>query len=56
MSLLNIARRRLFNQRIDPAKYSQPGEAVSWLGALQALNYISARWAVSLHCEKATNA
>ena len=45
-----IIRQRLNNQHIImPARpFSQPGELVAWMGAVQAQNYPSAKWGISL--------
>ena len=56
MTVPEIARQRLHNQRITQGKISRPGEVVAWLGAMQAQDYPSARWAVGLRCKGATNA
>jgi hypothetical protein len=36
MPNLNIAHRRLYNQRINNPIFEQPDEVVRWLGAIQA--------------------
>ncbi len=45
---MNIARQRLYNQRIAGSSFEQPGDVVTWLGAVQAQDYLSALWAVGL--------
>jgi ribosomal protein L16/L10AE len=43
-----ILRRRLAAQRISTGALADPGEVVSWLGAVQAQDYLAALWAVGL--------
>jgi len=43
-----IAKQRLYNQRIAHPHFQTPGEAVQWLGALQAQDYASAEWTIGL--------
>ena len=54
MLALDIAPHRLYNQRIAQEKFELPSQAVAWLGAMQAQDYASAKWAVGLRCEGAT--
>lgn len=49
-----IAGQRLVNQRIAGAKYANPLEAVSNMGALQAQDYHQALWAIGLRVAAAT--
>jgi hypothetical protein len=56
MEVLDIAQRRLSNQRISQAKFNRPGKVVTWLGAIQAQDYANAKWAVGLRCSGATDA
>ena len=55
MTVLEIARQRLTNQRIAQAKFNQPGEVVTWLGAMQAQDYASAKWAVGTRYRDSTD-
>jgi hypothetical protein len=50
----NIAGRRLRNQRISGAGFARPGEVVSWLGAVQAQDYLGALWALGIRMKKAS--
>ena len=50
MDILEIARRRLYNQRITQAKFARPDQVVAWFGAMQAQDAASAKWAVGLRC------
>ena len=43
---LDIAPQRLYNQRIAQEKFELPDQAVAWLGAMQAQDYASAKWAI----------
>ena len=44
----DIARRRLDAQRLSRGRFENPAEVVSWLGAVQAQDYLGALWAVGL--------
>lgn len=50
---LEIADRRLRNQRIAGAGFKRPGEVVAWLGAVQAQDYLGALWALGLRMKTA---
>jgi hypothetical protein len=54
MTAFDLARHRLHNQRIVSEKFELPGQAVAGLGAVQAQDYASAKWAVGLRCHDAT--
>jgi hypothetical protein len=56
MIALDIARHRLYNQRIFQGRFELPSQAVAWFGAMQAQDYSSAKWAVGLRCYGATDA
>jgi hypothetical protein len=49
-----IARQRLWNQQIAQPSFTQPGQVVAWLGAIQAQDYLGALWAVGLRMPSAT--
>src|SRR5688572_29724733 len=51
---LDIADLRLRNQRIAGAGFKRPGEVVAWMGAVQAQDYLGARWALGLRMKTAT--
>jgi Winged helix DNA-binding domain len=53
---LDIAACRLSNQRIASPPPATPGDVVSWLGAVQAQDYLGALWAVGLRMREATEA
>lgn len=46
MNLQDIARQRLYNQRLTGPKFASPEEAVRWFGAVQAQEYQPSLWAV----------
>ncbi|MGE0128756.1 MAG: winged helix DNA-binding domain-containing protein [Blastocatellales bacterium] len=50
---LDIARLRLHNQRIAGDRFERPADVVSWLGAVQAQDYLGALWAVGLRMRSA---
>ena len=56
MSTLDIAQRRLHNQHIAGTPFEKPGEAVRWLGAVQAQDYPGALWTIGLRTKNATEA
>jgi len=56
MTFNDIAQRRLVSQRIAGAPFAEPAGAVAWLGAVQAQDYASAKFAVGLRCSGMTDA
>jgi winged helix DNA-binding protein len=56
MTAFNISRHRLHNQHIAGAAFEKPSDAVGWLGAVQAQDYLGALWAVGLRTQNATEA
>src|SRR5262245_36817272 len=56
MTISDIARLRLHNQRISAAAFRRPADAVAWLGAVQAQDYLGALWAVGLRLRNAVEA
>jgi hypothetical protein len=56
MTSLDIAYQRLHNQRILTANANTPAEVVSWLGAVQAQDYLGAQWALGMRMQGATDA
>lgn len=53
MPNLNIAHRRLYNQRINNPIFEQPDEVVRWLGAIQAQEYGPSLWSLGLRMQQA---
>ena len=51
----DIARRRLAAQRLIGAPFADATEVVRALGAVQAQDYASAKWALALRCPSATD-
>jgi Winged helix DNA-binding domain len=51
---MNLSLHRLQNQHIASSTFDTPGEVVSWLGAVQAQDYLGALWAVGLRMRNAT--
>ncbi len=49
-----IARQRLYNQKLSAPTFSHAKDVVGWLGAVQAQDYSGALWAVGLRMESAT--
>ena len=56
MSVLNIIGSRLYNQQISQTRCDSPAEVVGWMGAVQAQDYMSAKWAVGLRVRSSTDA
>jgi hypothetical protein len=48
MPPLDLARQRLYTQRITGPKFEAPAQVVGWLCAVQAQDYAGAKWAVAL--------
>jgi hypothetical protein len=48
MTLSDVARYRVENQLIGRPTLSHPGEIVAWLGAMQAQDFLGAKWSVGL--------
>jgi winged helix DNA-binding protein len=44
---LDITWQRLHNQLLSQTKFTQPGQVVAWLGAVQSQDYAGAKWAVA---------
>jgi hypothetical protein len=51
---MNIPLSRLKQQRIAEKPFAQPDEAVAWLGAMQAQDYLGTLWAIGLRTTGAT--
>src|SRR3712207_3882566 len=56
MADLDIARRRLHNQRLAGEKLERPAEVAGWMGAVQAQDYPAAKWALGLRLRDALDA
>jgi len=52
---LNIPHQRLHNQLITQSTLTTPGDAVKYLGAVQAQDYAGAKWALGLRLQGATD-
>src|SRR4051795_12584875 len=50
----DIAHQRLVNQQVAQPMFAHPSEAVAWLGAVQAQDYLGALWALGLRVPGAT--
>src|SRR5579859_7448454 len=55
MTNLDIAHKRLHNQRIAETSFEKPGDVVRWLGAVQAQDYGAAKWALGLRLQGVTD-
>jgi hypothetical protein len=56
MTNSDIAHLRLHNQRIAVSTFERPADVVSWMGAVQAQDYLGALWAVGLRMRNAVEA
>ena len=56
MKFEEIGRSRIDAQRIAAANFAKAGEAVGWLGALQAQDFAGAKWSMGLRMPSATEA
>ena len=54
MTVMDLTRYRMANQQIVQPSFTQPGEVVARLGAVQAQDYLGALWAVGLRTPGAT--
>src|SRR6266567_2441750 len=55
MTTLDIAHRRLYNQRLSSPNSRKPADVVMWLAAVQAQDYYGAKWALGQRLEGATD-
>jgi hypothetical protein len=53
---LNIIANRLYNQLISRPAFDTPAEVVGWLGAMQAQDYASSKWAMGLRMKDGSDA
>src|SRR5689334_25041347 len=53
---LDILRQRLQNQLLSQTKFTQPGQVVAWLGAVQSQDVAGAKWALSQRTHGLTEA
>lgn len=56
MTNLYLAHRRLHNQLIAQPTFKKPAEVVSWLGAVQAQDYLGSLWALGLRTRNTVEA
>jgi len=55
MTTLDIAHLRLHNQRLSESEFKKPADVVKWLGAMQAQDYLGAKWALGLRMQDASD-
>src|ERR1700674_704036 len=55
MKTLDITGYRLLNQHIAEQTFTEPGQVVRWLGAMQAQDFGGAKWSVGLRLKEATD-
>ena len=56
MTRLDLARHRLHSQHLIEPALHKPSEVVAWLGAVQAQDYVAAKWAVAQRTSGLTDA
>jgi hypothetical protein len=56
MQFAKIGQYRLFNQEISVHHFSKPAELVGWMGALQAQDFLGAKWSIALRLPAAKDA
>ena len=54
--MIDLVRMRLRNQKLARSEFREPGEVVAWLGAAQAQDYPSAKWAIGMRANGITDA
>jgi hypothetical protein len=54
MAPARVAQLRLHNQRIASTSFTEPRDAVRWMGAIQAQDYLGSLWAIALRVKNAT--
>jgi hypothetical protein len=53
---IDIAQQRLVNQQLAASPFERPAEVVDWLVAVQAQDYLGAKWALGLRLREARDA
>ena len=56
MNNSDVVHQRLHNQRLSSSEFKKPADVVRWLGAVQAQEIESAKWAIALRMRNATKA
>ena len=54
MKIHEIIQLRLYNQLLTAKKFTSPGEAVSWFGAIQSQDFEGSKWAIGQRVEGST--
>ena len=54
--MIDLVRMRLRNQKLARSEFREPGDVVAWLGAAQAQDYPSAKWAIGMRANGITDA
>ena len=52
----DVVHQRLHNQKLSSSEFKNPADVVRWLGAVQAQEFESAKWALALRMRNATKA
>lgn len=56
MTLTEISNTRLISQRIEMSEFKTVNEIVSWMGAMQAQDYLMSKWAIGTRLLNSTEA
>ena len=56
MNTSDVVHQRLHNQKLSSSEFKKPTDVVRWLGAVQAQEFESAKWALALRMRNATKA
>jgi hypothetical protein len=54
MKVADILRIRLHNQQLSGANFKTPKEVVSWMGVMQAQEYVISKWAIGIRLPQST--
>jgi hypothetical protein len=52
---MNVLSQRLYNQRLEGARFQKPEEVVAWFGAVQAQEYALTLWSLGMRMEQAVD-
>ncbi len=55
MTNLEIIQKRQQNQHLTGSRFKKPAEIVRWLGAIQAQDYVGAKWALGVRLPGSTD-
>src|SRR6516165_3318504 len=56
MTYSDISRQRLLNQHVSRPQFAKTEELVAWLGAVQAQDFVGAKWSLGLRLKESNDA